>query len=147
MPGFNKAVFFLFITVLEALHILVVDLFKYELTKSCFRKTVGDWLDLVTSRILKPRVMIVLTHLDKFDPSDTSTVISRCKDILEGVQDYCKGQKALIEYEISEKKKEGLKNPLKGGSNPEWKRDNPPIISSVLHHAFYDALQVKCSHK
>ena len=134
---------FLFITVLEALHILVVDLFKYEPTESCFQKTVGDWLDLVTSRILKPRIMIVPTHLDKFDPSDTSTVICYCKDILKRVQDYCKGQKALIEYEISEKKKKGPKNPLKGGSNPEWKRDNPPIISSVLHHAFYDALQVK----
>lgn len=125
----------------EALHILVVDLFKYEPTKSCFQKNVGDWLDLVTSRILKPRIMIVPTHLDKFDPSDTSTVICCCKDILERVQDYCKGQKALIEYEISEKRKKGLKNPLKGGSNPEWKIDNPPIISSVLHHAFYNALQ------
>lgn len=123
----------------EALYILVVDLFNYEPTESCFRKTVGDWLDLVTLRILKPRIMIVPTHLDRFDPGDTSTVISHCKNILERVQDYCKGQKAQIEFEISEKKRKGLKNPVKGGSDPEWRRDNPPIISSVLHQ--YSALQ------
>ena len=110
-----------------------MDLFNFEATESCFRRTVGDWLDLVTSRILKPRIMIVPTHLDKFDPGDTSTVISRCQHILKRVQDYCKSQKAQIEFEILEKKKKGLKNPVKGGSDPEWKRNNPPVISSSLH--------------
>ena len=117
----------------EALHILVVDLFNYKPAESCFRRTVGDWLDLVTSRILQPRIMIVPTHLDKFDPSDGDSVVNRCKDILERVQQYCESQKAQIELEITEKKKKGLKNPVQGGTDPEWKKKNPPVISSSLH--------------
>ena len=109
-----------------------MDLFNYEPTESCFSRTVGDWLDLVTSRILKPRIMIVPTHMDEFEASNDSNVQNRCEDILDRVQRYCKSQKALIELEISEKKKKGLKNSLTGGSDPEWKKKNPPIISSVF---------------
>ena len=112
---------------------MVVDLFNYEPAESCFRRTVGDWLDLVTSRILKPRIMIVPTHLDKFGPDDDNFVVSRCKDILEHVQQYCMSQKARMDYEIAEKKKKGLKNPVQGGTDPEWKKKNPPVISSSLH--------------
>ena len=128
-------IFFFCLYHLEALHILVVDLFHYEQTDSCFSRTVGDWLDLVTSRILKPRIMIVPTHLDKFEAGDDMSVKSRCDHILDGIQHYCKSQKALIEREISEKKlkeKKGVKNPVQGGSDPEWKKKNPPVISSVL---------------
>lgn len=121
------------IDLIEALHILVVDLFNYEPAESYFRRTIGDWLDLVTSRILKPRIMIVPTHLDKFGPNDGDSVVSRCKDILERVQHYRQSQEAQIEYEISEKKKKGLKNPVQGGTDPEWKKKNPPVISSSLH--------------
>lgn len=117
----------------EALHILVVDLFHYEPTKSCFCTTIGDWLDFITSRILKPRIMIVPTHLDEFDSSDTSKVKSRCDDILDRVRQYGVAQIVLIDREISEKKKKGLKNPVQCGSDPEWKKKNPPIISSVLN--------------
>lgn len=119
--------------ILEALHILVIDLFHYEPTKSCFCTTIGDWLDLITSRILKPRIMIVPTHLDEFDSSDRSEVKNRCDDILERVRQYSVAQIALIDREISEKKKKGLKNPVQCGSDPEWKKKNPPIISSVLN--------------
>lgn len=76
--------------------------------------------------------MIVPTHLDKFG-SNESEVVSRCEDILDRVQHYCKSQKAQIEFEISEKKKKGLKNPVQGGTDPEWKKKNPPVISSSLH--------------
>ena len=124
---------YIFCNLLEALHILVVDLFNYEPSEDCFRKTVGDWLDLVTSRILKPRVMIVPTHLDRFEPGNASSVTNKCTDILNRVEHYCKSQKALIDLEISEKKKKQLKNPVQGGTDPEWKKKNPPIISSVLH--------------
>lgn len=116
----------------EALHILVVDLFNYDSTKSCFCRTIGDWLDLVTSRVLKPRVMIVPTHLDEFETSDECLVKSRCDDIINRVMHYCKGQSALIDREILEKKKKGLKNAVQGGSDPEWKKNNPPVISSGL---------------
>ena len=109
-----------------------MDLFSYEPAESCFRRTVGDWLDLVTSRILKPRIMIVPTHLDKFDPKDDVSVVSRCEDILDRVQHYCKSQRAQIEFEISEKKKKCLRNPVQG-TDPEWKKNNPPVISSSLH--------------
>ena len=109
-----------------------MDLFHYVPTESCFNRTVGDWLDLVTSRILKPRIMIVPTHLDKFEAGDDQSVKSRCDHILDRIQHYCKSQKALIELKILEKKKKGLKNPVQGGSDPEWKRNNPPVISSVL---------------
>lgn len=122
-----------FVILIEALHILVVDLFNYKPVESCFRRTVGDWLDLVTSRILKPRIMIVPTHLDKFGPDEGDSVVSRCEDILKRVQNYCKSQKAQIEFEISEKQKKGLKNPVQGGTDPEWKLRNPPVISSTLH--------------
>ena len=94
--------------ILEALHILVVDLFHYEPTKSCFCTTIGDWLDLITSRILKPRIMIVPTHLDEFDSSDKSEVKNRCDDILERVRQYGVAQIALIDREITEKKKNCL---------------------------------------
>ena len=124
---------YIFCNLLEALHILVVDLFNYEPSESCFRKTVGDWLDLVTSLILKPRVMIVPTHLDRFEPNDASSVTNKCTDILNRIEHYCKSQKALIDLEITEKKKKQLKNPVQGGTDPEWKKKNPPIISSVLH--------------
>ena len=77
--------------------------------------------------------MIVPTHLDKFDSNDASSVKSRCEDILDRIQHYCKSQRALIDLEISEKKKKGLKNPVQGGTDPEWKKNNPPVISSVLH--------------
>lgn len=121
-----------------------MDLFNYEQTESCFRRTVSDWLDLVTSRILKPRIMIVPTHLDEFEASNDSNVRNRCEDILDRVQRYCKSQKALIEFEISEKKKKGLKNSLKGGSDPEWKKNNPPIISSVLVSAVLSVSYYHC---
>ena len=123
----------LFINLVEALHILVVDLFNYKPVESCFRRTVGDWLDLVTSRILKPRIMIVPTHLDKFGSDEGDSVVSRCEDILKRIQNYCKSQKAQIGFEISEKKKKGLKNLVQGGTDPEWKLMNPPVISSTLH--------------
>ena len=116
-----------------------MDLFHYEQTDSCFNRTVGDWLDLVTSRILKPRIMVVPTHLDKFEAGDDRSVKSRCDHILDGIQHYCKSKKALIELAISEKKKSRLKNPVQGGSDPEWKKKNPPVISSVL---FSTALSV-----
>ena len=77
--------------------------------------------------------MIVPTHLDKFDSSDASSVTSRCEDILDHIQHYSKRQRALIDLEISEKKRKGLKNPVQGGSDPEWKKRNPPVISSILH--------------
>jgi len=77
--------------------------------------------------------MIVPTHLDKFGPDDDNCVVSRCKDILERVQQYCESQKARMDYEIAEKKKKGLKNPVQGGTDPEWKKKNPPVISSSLH--------------
>jgi len=121
------------IDLIEALYILVVDLFNYEPAESCFHRTVGDWLDLVTSRVLQPRIMIVPTHLDKFGPDDGKSVVSRCEDMLERVHQYCKRQKAQIEYEIKEKKKQRLKNPVQGGTDPEWKMKNPPVISSSLH--------------
>ena len=76
--------------------------------------------------------MIVPTHLDKFEAGDDQSVKSRCDHILDRIQHYCKSQKALIELEILEKKKKGLKNPVQGGSDPEWKKNNPPVISSVL---------------
>lgn len=79
--------------------------------------------------------MIVPTHLDKFVPDDDgdNSVVSRCEDILQRVQQYCKSQKARMEYEITEKKRKGLKNPVQGGTDPEWKKENPPVISSSLH--------------
>ena len=77
--------------------------------------------------------MIVPTHLDKFGPADGGSVVRRCEDILGRVQQYCKSQKARIEYKIAEKKKKGLNSPVEGGTDPEWKKENPPVISSCLH--------------
>lgn len=119
----------------EALYILVVDLFNYKPNGECFSKTVGDWLDLLTSRILQPRIMIVPTHLDRFQPGDEDSIKRKCTDILERVEHYCKTHIALIDSEISEKKlkeKKKLKKTLQGGTDPEWKKKNLPIISSVL---------------
>ena len=76
--------------------------------------------------------MIVPTHLDKFGPDDGNSVVSRCEDILKRVEQYCNSQKARMDCEIAEKKKKGLKNPVQGGTDPEWKKKNPPIISSSL---------------
>ena len=74
--------------------------------------------------------MIVPTHLDEFDSSDRSEVKNRCDDILERVRQYGVAQIALIDREITEKKKKGLKNPVQCGSCLLYTSPSPRDLST-----------------
>ena len=77
--------------------------------------------------------MIVPTHLDMFANTENSLVLAKCHDILDRVRRFTQNQLERINFEIAGNKARRKAGTLSdGGIDPEWKKDNPPIISSVL---------------
>lgn len=119
----------------EALHILVVNLKKYQCNKESFKENVEDWIEWVTARLLKPRIMMVPTHKDECEEME---VTKKCMDILERIKDHEKRDIKRLEAEM--KKLEKKRCPLKeSGIDVEAELENlksiknhRPIISSKL---------------
>ncbi|XP_031556682.1 malignant fibrous histiocytoma-amplified sequence 1 homolog isoform X2 [Actinia tenebrosa] len=120
----------------EALHILVINLKKYQCNKESFKQNVEDWIEWVTARLLKPRIMIVPTHKDECKEKE---VIEKCKDILDRIQDHEKRKVKRLDAEM--KKLQRNSSPLKDKGvdvrvqleNIKMMKKHRPVLSSRLY--------------
>jgi hypothetical protein len=136
MPFFmlaNKKCCFIYFA--EALHILVINLNTYQSTKESFKENVEAWIEWVTARLLKPRIMIVPTHCDECKGNEVS---DKCKDILSRIQDYEKKEMKRLDDEIKKLKKKSCPDENRGINVKDeleklkWLKKCRPVVSSRL---------------
>lgn len=121
--------------ILEALHVIVVNLKTYETSDNqSFEKYVEDWINWITARLWKPRIMVVATHRDELTDAK---VIEKCNDILTRIKKHEEKEIKQLDREIKDPgKKSSLKEDREGlrrkEANLKWLRDNRPFISSKV---------------
>ncbi|XP_048576951.1 malignant fibrous histiocytoma-amplified sequence 1 homolog isoform X2 [Nematostella vectensis] len=115
-----------------ALHLLVINLHSYKKTPESFERNAGDWIKWVTSRLEKPRIMVVLTHRDECREDE---ITDKCSDILKGIKSLESHEVRRLKMEMEAIKKKGKdKDVDRKVEQLKWQIKNRPIISSVLLH-------------
>jgi len=114
----------------EALHFIVVNLTTYQTTQQSFEKNVEDWINWVTARLWKPRIMIVGTHKDELNADE---VKKKCEDILKRIKQHEEKEIRKLDREIKAASRKSFhqENRESAKSKEEnlcWLRANRPFL-------------------
>ena len=69
------------------------------MSQECYRKTIGDWVDLVLARVPGAVILVVPTHLDLLIKREQE-VISKCEHIIDCIHKDEKDRICAINAEI-----------------------------------------------